>query len=100
MTTRERIKEAVDDPFWRTFRNSLKGLPTEEKLDALRVYFTYHTDAKHLQHDMADVNLTECDICIQVDNYIKALCRGGQLLKGASLVVMLDTDWSKDWIKR
>lgn len=76
------VREAVTDPHWQKFRASLKGLPTEEKLERLRIYYYEHSSA---------MEATKVDL--QVDNYIKSLCRGGQLYPGESLVTVLDQYW-------
>jgi hypothetical protein len=86
------------------FRETLKGQPTEFKLQRLEWYYEYtnggdHWTLNHRAHS-THYNLSDCDVCLRVDNYIKALCRGGQLLPGASLAALLDTDWSRDWIKK
>jgi hypothetical protein len=65
-TPMEVYKYAVANPVWQAFRKSLKGLPTEEKLDKL--------------HDwLHNVGPTSRRKQVQVDNYINALKRGGQL---------------------
>lgn len=57
----------VMDGEWQTFRLLLKGLPTEVKLDRLKAWF----DAK--------VDRSPRRTTVQVDNYLNALKRGGQL---------------------
>jgi len=85
----KRIAEAVDDEQWQKFRVAMKGISTADKMCELQAYhdLTPHTDNKmsHEKHDRSD-----CDVCIRVDNYIKALCRGGQLKKGSDLNSFLD----------
>lgn len=77
-----RIAEAVDDTSWQMFRLSMKGKPTAEKLDMLEEYF----DDWHSSHDLhTEIVNMDCDICIRIDNYIKALCRGGQLEPGMTI---------------
>ena len=84
--TSRRIARAVDNEEWQKFRISLKGKSTREKMYRL---FMYH-------HDTNDE-----DINIRVDNYIKALCRGGLLYPGCSLFEMNDCGWEYEgWIKR
>lgn len=85
-TYAKRVRDAVNDEGWQTFRRSLKGISTADKLDALQTYWKHgndegraylhnYYDAKH-----APMNVSkDCDICIRVDNYLKALMRGGQL---------------------
>jgi hypothetical protein len=80
-----RIAEAVDDEGWQRFRVSMKGKPTEEKLSMLRSYYNRAVDA--------DLELHLEKVKIRVDNYIKALCRGGQLKAGASLKMALAVAW-------
>lgn len=76
-----RIAEAVDNEEWQEFRVSLKGTSTQYKINQLEQYWL-------TSHDW-DVpgghNGSDCDVCIRVDNYVKALCRGGQLHTGMSL---------------
>jgi hypothetical protein len=62
--TRKEIMEAVKDSDWQEFRISLKGLPTKRKLERLAVWKEDHKGRK------AEV---------QVENYINALKRGGQI---------------------
>jgi hypothetical protein len=90
VATKERIREAVSDPEWQKFRLALKGTPTMDKLEKLKYYLRTSTHS-HPLYGIQDV--TACDVCIQVDNYIKALCRGGQLFPGASLQQALDCNW-------
>jgi tRNA uridine 5-carbamoylmethylation protein Kti12 len=78
-----RIAEAVDDENWQKVRLSMKGISTAEKLDVLEKYYDENIDA----HKYADVSIAaeereREDIKIRIDNYIKALCRGGQLEAG------------------
>lgn len=54
------IAKAVDDEGWQTFRVGLKGTSTEYKLEQLAAYY-----------DGTEVRK------IRVDNYLKALARGG-----------------------
>lgn len=63
-------KYCVGDPKWQKFRRSLKGLPTTMKLDKLAEWrkghlFIFETPTRESQ--------------VQVDNYVNALKRGGQL---------------------
>lgn len=59
------ILQAVKDPDWQTFRLSLKGLSTADKLKRLETYRNTH-----------EGRVDE----VRVDNYINALLRGGQLV--------------------
>lgn len=61
-------KYCVENASWQEFRQSLKGLSTEVKLDKLKEYF-------ERDHSNADYAAT----MVQVSNYINALKRGGQL---------------------
>lgn len=72
----QRVLQAVKDPDWQQFRASLKGLDTRDKLIHLYAYW--------LLSDKSD------EAKLRVDNYIKALCRGGQLYPGESF----DTFWN------
>lgn len=65
--TREAIKDAIRCPEWQVFRESLKRLPTTEKLDCLDYYLHRRGIDKFVETKT------------QVDNYINALLRGGQL---------------------
>ncbi len=70
----KRIAQAVDDEDWQKFRVSLKGLPTQTKLDRLKKYWFADGAQVHAAYQARD-----CDCCIRVDNYLKALARGGQI---------------------
>lgn len=85
-----RIAEAVDNEEWQQFRLSLKGLSTEDKLSRLDRYWNSEC-ASYVTFDVHDIG--DCSICIRVDNYIKALCRGGQLYAGETLYTMVEADW-------
>lgn len=71
----QKVLAAVKDPDWQQFRVALKGMPTQEKLDQLLLYWTFS------DRDEA--------AAIRVDNYLKALCRGGQLYSGESFETFL-----------
>ena len=60
-----RIRKAVSNVKWQQFRLSLKGLPTEEKLDRLADWRERNSGGGYTR--------------VQVDNYLNALKRGGQL---------------------
>lgn len=67
----------VQDEEWQGIRLSMKGVPTRRKLEILRRYFERKgfVDAQGvLQRDKTDRRY----LC-QVDNYLGALRRGGQL---------------------
>jgi hypothetical protein len=74
--TSRRIAEAVDNEAWQRFRVSMKGKSTSEKLDMLEAYYDNQVDENNLVAD--DIE----DVKLRIDNYIKALCRGGQLEAG------------------
>jgi hypothetical protein len=67
--TPSHIREAVDNQEWQQFRLSLKGKPTEDKLHELRIYL--YRDVMTAE----EFKLRQ----IRVDNYLKALARGGQI---------------------
>lgn len=87
MTTRERIQEAVADPEWQKFRLSMRSKPTATKLDMLEKY--YDATARIIDNyitcpdsSLGEIEHLQENLKIQIDNYIKALCRGGQLEPG------------------
>jgi hypothetical protein len=65
-----RIAEAVDNEEWQAFRVSLKGTNTSFKLDKLQAYYY---EARHTAPCAKDMH----DEYLRVDNYLKALARGG-----------------------
>ena len=69
----EDVQEAVRNPDWQEFRRFMKGRRTVTKLRLLWDYYRFEATGSR---EVVD---------IQVDNYIKALCRGGQLFPGESL---------------
>lgn len=64
-TSRGEIETAVTDSAWQKFRLSLKGIPTEQKLDKLKEWQADHEWDRYSR--------------VQVQNYVNALKRGGQL---------------------
>jgi hypothetical protein len=68
MSTREILK-AVRNENWQKFRESLKGLQTEEKLQRLLKYWSRTT------HSLSENRMRK----VRIWNYINALRRGGQL---------------------
>jgi hypothetical protein len=76
--TSRRIAEAVDNEEWQEFRHSLKGKSTQEKLDKLKEYYF-----DEYQHNTADV-------LIRVENYLKALARGGQIYPAGETMTYLE----------
>ncbi len=90
MTYMERVLKAVDNDEWQAFRISMKGKTTETKLVMLRTYwYRYHDSYEPAVDEASEF----CPECIRVDNYLKALCRGGQLEAGTSLQTALDNSW-------
>ena len=78
-TYAEKVRDAVNDADWQKFRLSMKGKSTEEKLDMLEQYY----DEKATALGDCNIRNEEWDnVKIRIDNYIKALCRGGQLEAG------------------
>lgn len=100
--TSRRIAQAVDNEDWQRFRLLLKGTPTREKLNMLSEYWRirYNSTCEYVREPHGDHGLdpdiVDCDVCIRVDNYIKALCRGGQLARGESLLSMIRCNWNPD----
>lgn len=68
----QEILASVDDTEWQKFRLSLKGVPTEKKLDLLG--YRYGEVVNNIT-DPTKLRRSHC----QIDNYINALKRGGQL---------------------
>ena len=75
-THHQRINAAVKDPDWQAFRISMKGKSTLEKQAMLLQYWTFS--------DRSEV------AALRLDNYIKALCRGGQLYPGESFETFMN----------
>lgn len=68
--SRKEIQECCEGQFeWQAFRSRLKGLPTTEKLVQLDKWL-YVVGRRYYLDDV---------VRTQVDNYINALKRGGQL---------------------
>jgi hypothetical protein len=85
--TRQDVARAVQDEEWITFRVRLKGTSTRHKLQELRAYLESSTNQDRPARR------------IRVDNYLKALCRGGQLRAGTDLSCMESDNWDQ-YIKR
>jgi hypothetical protein len=81
----ERVLKAVDDPVWQEFRKSLKGKDTADKLRLLWVYW------------IKDQSNTRA---LQVDNYLKALARGGQLYPGVTFEQFRLETWESIEIRK
>jgi hypothetical protein len=67
------IMEAVKNERWQTFRLSLKGLSTSDKLEKLKAYMR-----NSRYEDKGSLSRVEQ---VRIDNYINALLRGGQLVR-------------------
>ena len=68
VTSPEEVEEfCVGDEDWQAFRRTMKGMPTTVKLEMLDRWF--------LKNVIEKPRRTQ----VQVDNYLKALKRGGQL---------------------
>ena len=87
MTYAERVRVAVADPDWQKVRLSMKGISTDEKIKTLEMYYDDHTRLSVSDEEFELVK-------IRIDNYIKALCRGGQLFAGMTLNTMLTNRWN------
>jgi hypothetical protein len=89
MTHAARVHAAVNNDDWQKVRLSMKGLPTEEKIDVLIDYYEADNFSNHTLQSPAEWevshDIVQCDVCIRIDNYIKALCRGGQLQPGVGI---------------
>jgi hypothetical protein len=86
----ERVLEAVRDPEWQKFRKSLKGMDTASKLNNLR---DWYNDRPHT-HEPSGTERHTCKPCVQLDNYLKALARGGQIHAGINIVAAVGWDWN------
>ena len=73
------IQPAVysENEAWQDFRQSLKGLSTQEKLIRLQMWLNTNGISSGYSREVVQ---------IQVDNYILALRRGGQLDKDYKVV--------------
>ena len=71
LTTTKEIAEYTGDPDWQTIRLSMKGLETGYKLRVLRAY--------RIQCLQRGGPTLARKYQVQIDNYINALKRGGQL---------------------
>lgn len=98
MASREQILEAVADENWQMYRKAMKGKATKQKLRMLSYYYD-----EGLYH-YRGLCTYECGLPkkdeqvwmnyqIRIDNYLKALARGGQLYPGVNLKEALDKDW-------
>jgi hypothetical protein len=86
----ERVLEAVKDEEWQRFRTSLKGKATGDKLNDLRDWWVdRHVSDIVLFPELHIDKWAGCDTCVQIDNYLKALARGGQLEHGVGIRVAI-----------
>jgi hypothetical protein len=94
----ERVLEAVRDPEWQKFRKSLKGIDTASKLNNLRDWYNDRPHTHRVETFASGGSLTHdrdtCAPCVQLDNYLKALARGGQIPAGINIVVAVGWDWN------
>lgn len=86
------IAEAVDDQAWQEFRISLKGISTRDKLNKLQAYYEEDVSDKPGYGNKSEKQLRY----VRIDNYIKALCRGGQLYSAESLQTVIASEWNPD----
>ncbi len=86
MTYASRVAKATANEGWQLFRESLKGTSTKEKLEHLQHYWI----ANVLDGFKAN---NEEDVEVRLDNYLKALARGGQLERGVNLDMALKCNW-------
>lgn len=63
------VNAAVSDPDWQELRDSLKGLPTQEKIRRLQIYIA-------VAREYASDTELDASYC-RVRNYLNALARGG-----------------------
>jgi hypothetical protein len=93
----ERVLEAVQDEEWQQFRKSLKGMDTASKLNNLRDWYNDRPHT-HVTQEFPGGTAThgrpECKPCVQIDNYLKALARGGQLYRGVNLIDAITWNWN------
>jgi hypothetical protein len=66
------VQDAIKDKEWQKFRLSLKGVPTDRKLDMLMEY-------RERQRRTHWAEILPKKVEVQIANYLGALRRGGQL---------------------
>lgn len=88
--TQEEKREAIKDEEWQELRLALKGTRTHEKLDKLRIY--YEQCVENGEQDKRKG-------MIIIDNYLKALARGGQLYAGVDVIWAISLNFKLE-IKR
>lgn len=79
--TRAEINDAVRDPYWQALRQGMKGMSTPHKLMTLEMYRSFRsTEAFLIEGDgRYSSQVLDDEARVQIDNYINALKRGGQL---------------------
>lgn len=82
--TMQQIWDAVADDHWQSVRISMKGVSTQRKLEICEEYYSYH----------AGTQTEKREVDIRIDNYLKAICRGGQLYAGSGLDKALELNWN------
>ena len=90
-TTREEIDaycvRDVKGRGWQAFRRSLKGLPTKEKMIRLKQW--HNRWCVRSPGISSAIQLSPpVDVRVQIDNYINALLRGGQLVRVGSMILV------------
>lgn len=73
-TTKSEIEKAIKDEKWQAYRVRMKGLTTQEKLVRLELWYLRGIESRRVK--------------VQVDNYINALLRGGQLVRVGQRIVV------------
>ncbi|MGL5079030.1 MAG: hypothetical protein ACRDBG_24795 [Waterburya sp.] len=68
---KEVVEYCVNDAVWQTCRLSMKGVNTNEKLRILRGW--------RAKNELANNGVVDRRCQVQIDNYINALKRGGQI---------------------
>jgi hypothetical protein len=72
----------------------MKGKTLERKIVMLHEYWLLGS------HTHSPNGWLSCKVCLRVDNYIKALCRGGQLRAKESLKTFQENDWYEEYTKK
>lgn len=86
--TPKHIAEAVDNEEWQKFRVSLKGTSTRYKLVELRAYLNTGGTLATNVDEVAEYALRR----VRVDNYLKALARGGQIEPSTAYIADLNAN--------
>ncbi len=77
--TQDEKRDAIKDEEWQQIRLNLKGSTTEMKLKVLKLYYDDYKDSRKVK--------------IIIDNYLKALARGGQLHPGVDIQQAIEKDF-------